>query len=1468
MSVASKLLVFLLVVACIVPKALAQYYYPSVASATLTSAGPFSPGQTVTLQFVLNPGTYAATRVFFGFTSTDGKYSRSLVTSTASSGVATAVIDASWPNATYRLNGVSIDDAAGETVSYDATGAIDFNPHAWFYPADGPRPNLSLSFSVAGGASPVSPATLKLTLASPTNITAGDSVSWSYTVTPGTSQKWSFSIDLMGPDHAWLHFPSVTGVGAASGTVTIPTSADWVSGTYTLSTISIVDENASSSSTVNAGFNLAGGVTTATPPTLTGVSISGHGPFGPNDTVTFTCAIKPGTSAIKSMNLNYAGPDLPDSYSGNLYIPVALDGTASLKITPTMLDGSYALYGFNITDTTGHTVSYYRSGQYLRSASTSTGLLNIPYPDANFSVAGALKIPPVITQQPVGGSVQPGNTLALSITATGPTGTVQWYQGQSGDTGKPVFVGYYFTPPAPASTVSYWARITTVYGSVDSNAATITVLYASPLPVIQKQPDAVYQAAGSSSSLSVSAIGPAPLNYQWYKDGVAVLGATNATLPFAPGALTDSGDYKVIVSNPNGSVTSNTVSVLFYGMPQITVQPVSATVPFGGTVSFSVTAIGGDLRYDWSFQGQSNYNYTPYPASSSNLTLTNIQPYQAGTYTVQVSNRAGRVSSMPVTLTVTNVPVPVVAAIEAKYGQINQFLSFVVSATNYPSHYSAVGLPVGLTIDDSGTVSGTPTDSGTFSVTISAQNAGGIGTRIFTLTIAASSFGPVITQQPQSQTLPLYTSATLSVVASGTPIQYFGLIYQWYFNGTAISLGGQDPTYAIYADSSAKAGDYSVMVTGTAGSVMSTVAHVVVDVTRSAPRITSAASDQVAVAGSPFNLAMSVTGSEPLQYSWAKSGNLIAGATAATLSINNISQAEAGLYTFTVSNPYGSVTTVSFSISVAYSVTPAAVSIRSGQSTTLSVPASAAVKYQWYQGKSGDVSKPISGATQSSYTTLPLQSSTSYWVNVSAGNYTYSSTATVTVTETATNFGGTYFGTFSSGGNWAMLIGSDNTGTFVGYTTQPGEALIGTVAVETSGAFSVTPAPSASVPASAAKTSALLTSATPSLSGQIANGVVTGAASGMTGALDSGTSTAPSGTYAATAVAGASGGANLLVGPSGKAVVVVNTPNGVTGAVGTLDASGAVKVVNASGDTLTVVIDAGGHNATVTLQAATRGRTSFYGLAAGTTNTSRLLNLSARARVSGTTDVAIVGFSTNGTTSKTVLIRGVGPSLVSFNVPEYLEAPAMTLYDGNAKALWSGLRFGTADTITNTATRVGAFPLLPTAIDCAYVGAIDAGGHSVILSGQGGGSGVCLVEMYEADTTTTGARLVNLSARAKTSGGADVLSAGFVIGGNGPETILLRGVGPGLAAHAVPGYLERPKLVLFNADREVLTSNSQWSGDATPQSLFSAVGAFPLNSGSTDTALLVTLAPGLYTAQVQSQDNTSGVALIEIYEVK
>jgi len=272
----------------------------------------------------------------------------------------------------------------------------------------------------------------------------------------------------------------------------------------------------------------------------------------------------------------------------------------------------------------------------------------------------------------------------------------------------------------------------------------------------------------------------------------------------------------------------------------------------------------------------------------------------------------------------------------------------------------------------------------------------------------------------------------------------------------------------------------------------------------------------------------------------------------------------------------------------------------------------------------------------------------------------------------------------------------------------------------------------------------------------------------------------------------------------------------------------------------------------------------------------RLVNLSIRTLAGSGSQTLIVGFAIGGSGTfgaKPVLIRAVGPTLAGFGVSGTLADPTLSVVaQGSSTPIATNDDWGGSAQLSSLASAVGAFPLGDAASKDAVVstGPV-AGSYSALIGGKAGTTGIALAEIYDASpaSTVTGTtpRLVNVSARSQVGTGDQGLFAGFFIGGSAARTVLIRAIGPTLASYGVTDALADPQLQLFRGST-LLAANDNWGGSAQLAALGDSVGAFQLpNKDSKDSILVATLAPGLYSAQVTGVGNTTGVALVEIYEL-
>jgi uncharacterized delta-60 repeat protein len=392
----------------------------------------------------------------------------------------------------------------------------------------------------------------------------------------------------------------------------------------------------------------------------------------------------------------------------------------------------------------------------------------------------------------------------------------------------------------------------------------------------------------------------------------------------------------------------------------------------------------------------------------------------------------------------------------------------------------------------------------------------------------------------------------------------------------------------------------------------------------------------------------------------------------------------------------------------------------------------------------------------------------------------------------------------------------------------------------------------------------------------------------------------PSSRYSSSGLVEANEAVNVL------AIPVINSPSQATGSSGmpfsfTVTASLLPTSFSASGlppglsiNSTTGVISgtptgAGTYNVTLTVRNSSGFSTSNLTISIGpsggvslatSSSDDRLINLSCRAQLSGSNPL-IVGFVISGTGQKPVLVRAVGPGLAVFNVAGAMANPELQLYSGSGALIAQNSGWGGGSDLATTFAQVGAFALPPSSADAAAVANLLPGAYTLQVFNQSGTGGVVLTEVYDASSSplTAAQRLVNISARGSVSPGAGALIGGFVVSGTSTKNVLIRGVGPGLAAYGVAGSLADPVLSVYDASGNLVAQNRSWASQivsgpyqvgadaASIAATDASVGAFALASGSADTALIASLPPGAYTFEVTSASNSAGQALGEVYEL-
>lgn len=256
---------------------------------------------------------------------------------------------------------------------------------------------------------------------------------------------------------------------------------------------------------------------------------------------------------------------------------------------------------------------------------------------------------------------------------------------------------------------------------------------------------------------------------------------------------------------------------------------------------------------------------------------------------------------------------------------------------------------------------------------------------------------------------------------------------------------------------------------------------------------------------------------------------------------------------------------------------------------------------------------------------------------------------------------------------------------------------------------------------------------------------------------------------------------------------------------------------------------------------------------------STLLNISTRLRVLTGDNALIGGFIVTGTGPKRVLVRGIGPSLVNFGVPDALADPMLELHGP-----------GGFNTILNDNWRdtqeaeILAAHLAPQdSLESAIVAMLQPGAYTAVVLGNSGGVGVGLVEAYDLSAETN-VQLTNISTRGFVDSGDNAMIGGFILGsGSTNATILIRGIGPSLAAFGVPDALANPTLELHDNNGATVGTNDDWR--ETQEFEIEETGLAPTDD--LESAILQVLAQGAYTAIVRGKNGATGVALVEAYQL-
>lgn len=257
-----------------------------------------------------------------------------------------------------------------------------------------------------------------------------------------------------------------------------------------------------------------------------------------------------------------------------------------------------------------------------------------------------------------------------------------------------------------------------------------------------------------------------------------------------------------------------------------------------------------------------------------------------------------------------------------------------------------------------------------------------------------------------------------------------------------------------------------------------------------------------------------------------------------------------------------------------------------------------------------------------------------------------------------------------------------------------------------------------------------------------------------------------------------------------------------------------------------------------------------------------LVNISTRLRVQRDDNVLFGGFIINGTQPERVIVRGIGGSLSINGAPVEgrLNDPVLELYDNSGNQITSN------DNWKDSPERadIEASGLAPSNdLEPAIVRTLNPGLYTAIVRGKDNTEGIGLVEIYNLDPLSD-AQLANISSRGLVETGDNVMIGGFITGvRTGDTNVVVRGIGPSIK-NQVANAMTDPVLTLNNANGDVIVENDNWKD--TQQTDLEATGLQPTEDA--EAAIVTSLSPGNYTAVLRGKNDTTGVALVEIYKLQ
>lgn len=1361
-------------------------------------------------------------------------------------------------------------DAAGlQGLIHSATNMLSPDQNGWRDVALFDRRTNSL---------PTSPTAPTVTITSPGNggtalVNTAISVTATATTTTGVVSSVQF-------------FVNGTSIGSSS---TFPYAASWTPtavGTYTLSAL-VTDSfgNLGVSPNVSVTINAAPSVGVTSP--SAGASIT----VNTAQTITATAAASNPGATITSVQFYINGTALlaaPGDTTPNPY---------SAPWTPTA-NGTYSLTTV-ATDSIG--------------TQTTSPAVSVTVVAAGGGGGGSTPPTVSISAPSAGSSLRVNTSTTVAATATAATGaitSVQFFANGTAigststfpyiTTWRPTTPGTYALTAIAADNLS--VSTTSAAVSVTVTAGTgPSVAIGSPATgssVVVNTPQTL-EATASSASGFITQVA-------FFINGVPL--STDTTYPYsAAWAAIGLGTYSITARATDnvGNITESTavsITAAASSVPTVAVTNPATGTSFtvGATVNLTADAADADGTIALV---EFLVNGVPLP------TTDNSAPYAAAwtppsqgifTVTARATDNSGNITtSNPITVTIGANARPTVSLTSPStglsYGLGNQLLVAATAndadGTITSVQFFANGLQIGSSSSAPFNTSWRPTINGNYSLTaVATDNAGNTTTSSPVAITVTSSGSPTVAISNPIVGSSYVTGNSIPFVAipsggNGPIVQI-----QFFVNGAPIGTDNSQPYSAAWTPTAS--GNYSLMAVATdsAGISANSSALSITITGNSAPTvtITSPPTGVSLVGGSTLTITANAADSDGTVASvrFLANGNTIATATAAPFAVS-WSPSAAGSYVVVaqatdnsgnVTNSAGILVNVSSNQAPTVSLT----SPGNGSSTRVATGLSLSATASDADGTITGVQFFANGSLIGNDTSPPYSVQ---WTPGAEGIYRITATAldnsgtattssTVTVVAVSGTSGdrvytGTFFG-LNETGRFALLA-SGQSANFIGYSTAGGSKVYSYsgIPVDSAGGFSLTDS-----------TGRVL------LAGGVSDTGVTvsridGNSTVLIGSIASGNgSSVPAGLYSGNLAGKTASQISAIVGPDGSIMLYAADGTNRSAGSGSVSSTGGfTNIASTSGGVFAGRVDPATGFLAGTLSGS-NGGTFSGGLASGVSFSDGFLrNLSSRGRVGVGVDALTAGFYVAGNTPKQVMIRAIGPSLAPYGVTSPLSDPWLTVYNSQGIIIYSNNDWLGAPDVVAASGAVGAFPLSSTSRDSVVLATLAPGAYTTQVTIASGGAGIGLVEIYDVDQQAaySSQKVVNLSTRGLVGPDQDQLSAGFMVSGNTPKKVLIRAAGPGLGVVApvlAGNVLADPILRLqrINPDGTLTTvrENDSWevgNDGALVNAAAVKSGAFPFVSGSKDAALLITIPPGAYIALVSGPGTSTGLALVEVYEV-